>query len=76
MRYAEPQNAWCLLNTPGFTRYDGSWSGTNLKSALDSLARLQARASRDLADPSDRFFLSRDSAEWLAQLDGALLSSI
>lgn len=27
-KYVQPQNAWCLLNSPGFTRFDGNYNGT------------------------------------------------
>lgn len=75
MRYTNSQNAWCLLNTPGFTSYAGNYSGTNLKSTLNAMLELQEDA-RDLMQPSYRFFLDKDSANWLQQLDGTLLSSI
>lgn len=76
MRYVGSQNAWCLLNTPGFTSYAGSYSGTNLKLTLDDMLRLQERARADLMRPSYRFFLSKESNEWLNSLDGSLLSTI
>ena len=27
-KYVQAQNAWCLLNSPGFTRFDGNYNGT------------------------------------------------
>lgn len=76
MRYINSQNAWCLLNTPGFTTYAGSYDGTSLRSTLDGVMRLQARARESLMSPTSRFFLSRESNEWLNSLDGSLLSTI
>ena len=59
MKYGNSENAWCLLNTPGFTKYNGSYDGTNLKNTLNAVMRLQDRASKDLMNTSQRFFLSR-----------------
>ena len=42
MNYIQPQNAWCLLNSPGFTRFDGNSSGTRLNNTLDDIMDLHA----------------------------------
>lgn len=76
MRYVQSQNAWCLLNTPVFQRFDGSYSGVNLGNTLQAVMELQDRACRDVMDTSDRFFLSRESNQWLKSLDGTLLSTV
>lgn len=76
MKYGDSQDAWCLLNTPGFTKFDGSYSGTNLKNTLDAVLRLHDRAAKDPTGVSRRFFLSKESNEWLKNLDGTLLSTI
>ena len=76
MKYGNSEDAWCLLNIPGFTRFNGSYYGTDLKRTLNDVMRLQDRASKDLFDTSQRFFLSRQSNEWLNSIDGTLLSTI
>ena len=52
MKYGNSENAWCLLNTPGFTKYNGSYYGTNLKNTLNAVMRLQDRAKKDVFDAS------------------------
>ena len=76
MKYGNSENAWCLLNTPGFTKYNGSYDGMNLKNTLNAVMRLQDKASKDLLNTSQRFFLSRQSNEWLNSINGTLLSTI
>lgn len=76
MKYGNSENAWCLLNTPGFTRFNGSYDGTNLKNTLNAVLELQDRARRDITDATSRFFLSRQSNEWLNRINGTLLSTI
>ena len=76
MKYGNSENAWCLLNTPGFTKYNGSYDGTNLKRTLNDVLDLQDSASKDLFNTSQRFLLSRQSNEWLNSIDGTLLSTI
>ena len=76
MKYGNSDNAWCLLNTPGFTKYNGNYDGTNLKNTLNAVLELQDRARRDMTDATSRFILSRESNEWLNSLNGALLSTI
>ena len=76
MKYGNSENAWCLLNTPGFTRFNGSYDGTNLKNTLNAVLELQDKASKDLFNTSQRFFLSRQSNEWLNSINGTLLSTI
>ena len=65
-----------MLNTPGFTKYNGSYDGMNLKNTLNAVMRLQDRARRDMTNATSRFILSRESNEWLNSLDGSLLSTI
>lgn len=76
MKYGNSENAWCLLNTPGFTKYNDSYDGMNLKNTLNAVLELQDRASKDLFNTSQRFFLSRQSNEWLNRINGTLLSTI
>lgn len=52
MKYSNSENAWCLLNTPGFTRFNGSYDGMNLKNTLNDVLRLQDRAKKDVFDTS------------------------
>ena len=52
MKYGNSENAWCLLNTPGFTKYNGNYDGTNLKNTLNAVLELQDRASKDLFNTS------------------------
>ena len=52
MKYGNSDDAWCLLNTPGFTKYNGSYSGMNLKNTLNAVMRLQDRAKKDVFDTS------------------------
>lgn len=76
MRYIQPQNAWCLLNTPGFTRFDGNSSGTRLNNTLADVMELQDDAKKDILNTKSRFFLSKESKEWFESTAGRLLSSI
>ena len=52
MKYGNSENAWCLLNTPGFTKYNGIYDGTDLKRTLNDVMRLQDRARKDLFNAS------------------------
>lgn len=52
MKYGNSEDAWCLLNTPGFTRFNGSYDGTNLKNTLNAVLELQDRAKKDVFDAS------------------------
>ena len=52
MKYGNSEDAWCLLNTPGFTRFNGIYDGTDLKRTLNDVMMLQDRASKDLFDTS------------------------
>ena len=65
-----------MLNTPGFTRFDGNSYGTMLNNTLDDIIELQDDAKKDILNTRTRFFLSRESKEWLESIDGRLLSSI
>lgn len=76
MNYVRPQNAWCLLNTPGFTRFDGNYNGTQLDSTLDDIVELHDQAKKDVMNTGSRFFLSRESKAWLDGINGTLLSSV
>lgn len=76
MNYIQPQNAWCLLNTPGFTRFDGNNSGTRLNDTLADVVELQDDAKADMLNTKSRFFLSKESKEWFESIAGSLLSSI
>ena len=76
MKYVQPQNAWCLLNTPGFTRFDGNYNGTRLNSTLQDIVELHDDAKNDMLNTGSRFFLSRESKAWLDGINGTLLSSV
>lgn len=76
MNYIQPQNAWCLLNSPGFTRFDGNSSGTRLNNTLADVIELQDDAIKDILNTRTRFFLSRESKTWFDEIDGKLLSTI
>lgn len=76
MNYIRPQNAWCLLNTPGFTRFDGNHNGTQLDNTMQQVIYLHDRAKKDVLNTGSRFFLSRESKAWLDGLNGTLLSSV
>ena len=65
-----------MLNTPGFTRFDGNSYGTMLNNTLDDIIELQDDAKKDILNTRTRFFLSRESKEWFESIDGKLLSSI
>ena len=65
-----------MLNTPGFTRFDGNSSGTRLNDTLDDVMELQDNAKADMLNTRSRFFLSRESKEWFESEAGRLLSSI
>ena len=52
MKYGNSDDAWCLLNTPGFTKFNGSYDGMNLKNTLNAIMRLQDRAKKDVFDAS------------------------
>ena len=65
-----------MLNTPGFTRFDGNSSGTRLNDTLDDVMKLHDNAKTDMMNTKSRFFLSRESKKWLDSIDGKLLSSI
>ena len=65
-----------MLNTPGFTRFDGNSYGTMLNNTLDDIIELQDDAKANILNTRTRFFLSRESKEWLESIDGKLLSSI
>ena len=41
-----------MLNTPGFTKYNGSYDGMNLKRTLNAVLELQDRAKKDVFDAS------------------------
>ena len=76
MKYVQAQNAWCLLNNPGFQRFDGNYPGTQLDDTMDDVMELHDRAKKDVLNTRTRFFLSRESKAWLDGLDGTPLSSI
>lgn len=65
-----------MLNSPGFTRFDGNSSGTRLNNTLDDLIKLQDDAKKNILNTRHRFFLSRESKAWFDEVDGKLLSSI
>ena len=65
-----------MLNSPGFTRFDGNSYGTMLNNTLDDIIELQDDAKKDILNTRTRFFLSRESKEWFESIDGKLLSSI
>lgn len=65
-----------MLNSPGFTRFDGNSYGTTLNNTLDDIIELQDDAKKDILNTRTRFFLSRESKEWFESIDGKLLSSI
>ena len=65
-----------MLNSPGFTRFDGNSSGTRLNNTLADIIELQDDAKANILNTRTRFFLSRESKEWLDSIDGKLLSSI
>ena len=65
-----------MLNTPGFTRFDGNSSGTRLNDTLDDVIELQDDAKKDILNTRSRFFLSRESKDWFESASGRLLSSI
>ena len=65
-----------MLNSPGFTRFDGNSYGTRLNDTLDDLIELQDDAVKDILNTRTRFFLSRESKEWFNEIDGKLLSTI
>ena len=65
-----------MLNTPGFTRFDGNSSGTRLNDTLDDVMELQDNAKADMLNTRSRFFLSKESKEWFESAAGRLLSSI
>ena len=37
-----------MLNTPGFTKYNGSYDGTDLKRTLNAVLELQDSAKKDI----------------------------
>lgn len=76
MKYVQAQNAWCLLNNPGFERFDGNGSGTRLNDTLQQIMELHDRAKKDMLNTRSRFFVSRESMAWLEGINGTLLSSI
>lgn len=76
MIYVQPQNAWCLLNTPGFTRFDGNYYGARLNDTLADVIELQDDARADMLNTKSRFFLSKESKEWFESTAGRLISSI
>ena len=47
-----------------------------LNNTLDDLIKLQDDAIKDILNTKTRFFLSRESKQWLEEIDGKLLSSI
>lgn len=47
-----------------------------LNNTLDDVMKLQDDAKANILNTKSRFFLSRDSKEWLDSIDGKLLSSI
>lgn len=65
-----------MLNSPGFTRFDGNSSGTRLNDTLDEVMDLHDYAKTNAMNAKSRFFLSRESKNWLDSIDGKLLSSI
>ena len=65
-----------MFNTPGFTRFDGNYSGTMLNDTLDVVMKLHDDAKTDMLNTRTRFFLSRESKKWVDSIDGKLLSSI
>ena len=65
-----------MLNSPGFTRFDGNYSGTRLNDTLDDIIELQDDAKKDILNTRTRFFLSRESKQWFESAAGRLLSSI
>ena len=65
-----------MLNTPGFTRFDGNSSGTRLNDTLDDIIELHDAAKKDILNTRTRFFLSRESKDWFESAAGRLLSSI
>ena len=65
-----------MLNSPGFTRFDGNSYGTMLNNTLDDIIELQDDAKANILNTKTRFFLSRESKEWFESIDGKLLSSI
>lgn len=76
MKYVQAQNAWCLLNTPGFERFDGNGPGTRLNDTMQQVMDLHDRAKNDVLNTKSRFFLSRESKAWFEGINGTLLSSI
>ena len=65
-----------MLNSPGFTRFDGNSYGTQLENTLADVIELQDDAKANILNTRTRFFLSRESKEWLNEIDGKLLSTI
>ena len=65
-----------MLNSPGFTRFDGNSYGTRLNNTLDDVIELQDDAVKDILNTRTRFFLSRESKQWFDEIDGKLLSTI
>ena len=47
-----------------------------LNNTLDDIIELQDDAKANILNTRTRFFLSRESKEWLNEIDGKLLSSI
>ena len=47
-----------------------------LNNTLDDIMKLHDDAKTDMMNTKSRFFLSRESKEWLDSIDGKLLSSI
>ena len=47
-----------------------------LNNTLDDIIELQDDAKANILNTKTRFFLSRESKEWLESIDGKLLSSI
>ena len=76
MKYVQAQNAWCLLNNPGFQRFDGNGPGTRLNDTMRQVMDLHDQAKKDVMNTKSRFFLSMESKARLDGLDGKLLSSI
>ena len=65
-----------MLNSPGFTRFDGNSYGTRLNNTLQQVMELQDDAKANILNTKTRFFLSRESKAWFDEVDGKLLSSI
>ena len=65
-----------MLNSPGFTRFDGNSYGTQLENTLADVIELHDDAKKDILNTRTRFFLSRESKTWFDEIDGKLLSTI